>query len=101
GKLLALDSPAGLRARAPGGTLIEVTLDGDAAPVMTLLQANPALNRAAAKGAVLSAYAQRSGEVIADIIRAGEQAGRRPLDIRLAAPSLETLFVSLTGRKLD
>src|SRR6185369_13647877 len=26
GKLLALDSPVGLRARAPGGTLIEVTL---------------------------------------------------------------------------
>jgi ABC-2 type transport system ATP-binding protein len=101
GKLLALDSPAGLRARAPGGTLIEVTLDGDAAPVLASLQANPALNRAAANGAVLSAYAPRAGEVIADIIRAAEQAGRQPLDIRLTPPSLETLFVSLTGRKLD
>ena len=101
GKLLALDSPADLRARAPGGTLIEVTLDGDAAPVLTAVQANPAFNRAAANGAVLSAYAQRAGEVIADLIRTAEQAGRQPLDIRLTPPSLETLFVSLTGRKLD
>ena len=31
GKLLALDTPAGLKARAPGGTLVEITLDGEAA----------------------------------------------------------------------
>jgi ABC-2 type transport system ATP-binding protein len=29
GRLLALDTPAGLKARAPGGTLLEITLDGD------------------------------------------------------------------------
>jgi ABC-2 type transport system ATP-binding protein len=101
GRLLALDSPAGLRARAPGGTLIEVTFDGDAAPVLPALQALPALNRVSADGAELRAYAPRAGEAIADIIRAAEQAGRLPLDIRLTPPSLETLFVSLTGRKLE
>jgi ABC-2 type transport system ATP-binding protein len=101
GKLLALDTPAGLRARAPGGTLIEVTLDGEAAPVLPAVKALPGLNRVSASGAELSAYAQRAGEAIADLIRAAEQAGRLPLDIRLTPPSLETLFVSLTGRKLD
>ena len=30
-----------------------------------------------------------------------EQAGRAPTDIRIVPPSLETLFVSLTGIKLD
>ena len=101
GKLLALDSPAGLRAQAPGGTLIEVTLDGDAEPVLPAVQAMPALSRVSAQGAELSGYARRPGEVIADILRAAERAGRQPLDIRLSPPSLETLFVSLTGRKLD
>ena len=101
GRLLALDSPAGLRARAPGGTLVEVTLDGEAAPLLPRLQAIPALSRITAKGVELSAYAQRAGEAIAEVIRAAEQAGRLPLDIRLTPPSLETLFVSLTGRKLD
>ncbi len=101
GKLLALDTPAGLRSRAPGGTLVEVTLDGDSAPLLPAIQALPGLNRVSASGAKLSAYAQRVGEAIADLIRATEQAGRLPLDIRLTPPSLETLFVSLTGRKLD
>src|ERR1043166_5956185 len=41
GKLLALDSPARLRARAPGGTLVEVTLDGEAMPVLPAVQALP------------------------------------------------------------
>ena len=30
GKLLACDTPDNLRAQAPGGTLVELTLDGDA-----------------------------------------------------------------------
>ena len=101
GKLLALDTPAGLRARAPGGTLIEVTLDGDAAAVLPAVEALPGLSRVSAKGAELRAHAERAGEAIPDIFRAAEQAGRAPLDIRLTPPSLETLFVSLTGRKLD
>ena len=101
GKLLALDTPAGLRARAPGGTLVEVTFDGEAAPLLAPVQAIPGLSRVEATGPKLSAYAQRVGESIAELLRAAEQAGRLPLDIRLTPPSLETLFVSLTGRKLD
>ena len=101
GKLLALDTPAGLKARAPGGTLIEVTLDGDAAPMLSALQALPGLSRPAVKGNELSVYAERAGEAIPGILRAAGQAGRSPTDIRLTPPSLETLFVSLTGRKLD
>jgi ABC-2 type transport system ATP-binding protein len=101
GKLLALDTPAGLRARAPGGTMIEVTLDGEAGPVLPALLSLPALTRTSAKGAEVVAYAERVGEAIPLMLRAAEQAGRLPLDIRLTPPSLETLFVSLTGRKLD
>ena len=101
GKLLALDTPAGLKARAPGGTLIEVTLDGDAAPVLPGIQALPGLSRSSAKGNELQVYAERAGEAIPGILRVAEQAGRAPTDIRIVPPSLETLFVSLTGRKLD
>jgi ABC-2 type transport system ATP-binding protein len=101
GKLLALDTPEGLKARAPGGTLIEVTLDGEAAPLLAAVQALPQLVRVAAWGNEIQGYAERVGEAIPAILRAAEQAGRLPTDIRLAPPSLETLFVSLTGRKLD
>ncbi|NOT08522.1 MAG: ABC transporter ATP-binding protein [Gemmatimonadales bacterium] len=101
GKLLALDSPAGLRAKAPGGTLIEVTLDGEAAPLGPILAGQGALQRTTTSGSTIQAYAERVGEAIPLILRAAERAGRLPTDIRLTPPSLETLFVSLTGRKLD
>jgi len=101
GKLLALDTPAGLKARAPGGTLIQITLDGEASQALSAAESVPGVTKAGAKGAELSMYAERAGETLPAILRAVEQAGRAPLDIRFTPPSLETLFVSLTGRKLE
>ncbi|MGQ0701499.1 MAG: ABC transporter ATP-binding protein, partial [Gemmatimonadales bacterium] len=101
GRLLALDTPAGLRARAPGGTLLEVTFDGPAEPLLTPVQALPGLTGVAVEGQLLRAYTTRVAEGIPSVLRAAEAAGRLPLDIRLTPPSLETLFVALTGRKLE
>ncbi|HME91486.1 MAG TPA: ABC transporter ATP-binding protein [Myxococcaceae bacterium] len=101
GKLLAVDTPQTLKARAPGGTLIELTLDGDAAPAADRARAVPGVSRVELQQAVLRAYSERGGEVIAGLIRAAEQSGRAVRNINLSPPSLETLFISLTGRKLD
>jgi hypothetical protein len=35
------------------------------------------------------------------LIKAAEQAGRAVTHVALSPPSLETLFISLTGRRLD
>ena len=101
GTLLALDTPGDLKARAPGGTLVQLTLDGEAVPVLPEVGPLPGVSRPGAKGNELSVYAERAGEALPGILRAVERAGRAPLDIRLTPPSLETLFVSLTGRKLE
>ena len=101
GKLLALDTPANLKAKAPGGTLIELTLDGDAATALDAARALPGILRAEADGDRLRAFAERGGESIAGLIRAAEQAGRAVANVHFAPPSLETLFVSLTGRRLE
>ena len=101
GKLLALDTPEGLRARAPGGTLIELTLDGAAEPLLAAAGSLAGLSRLDGEGMILRAHAERVAEAIPALLRVAEAAGRIPLDIRLTPPSLETLFVSLTGRKLD
>ena len=101
GRLLALDTPAALKAQAPGGTLIELTLDGDASAAAEGAGASAGVVRVEAQGPVLRAWSPRAGEVVAGLIRAAEQAGRQVRDIHLAPPSLETLFISLTGRKLE
>ncbi len=101
GQLLAVDTPAALKKRAPGGTLIEMTVDGDAAFLAEAGRSLPGVLRAEAAGDVARVYAERGGETVASLVRAAEQHGRAVTDIHLAPPSLETLFISLTGRKLQ
>ena len=100
GTLLALDTPAALRAQAPGATLVELALDGDAEPLVQSAVAVPGVERAEAKGTVLRVFGPRGGEPLPALIALAEGSGRVVKDIQLARPSLETLFISLTGRKL-
>ncbi|MDQ6827976.1 MAG: ATP-binding cassette domain-containing protein [Gemmatimonadota bacterium] len=101
GKLLALDTPNALKSQAPGGTLVELDLDGEAQSSVDDAGKAAGVLRVEANGNTLRVYAERGGEVIPPIIRLVEQRGRTVRDIHLSPPSLETLFISLTGRKLD
>jgi ABC-2 type transport system ATP-binding protein len=98
GKLLALDTPANLKAQAPGDTLIEVAFDGDASKVVA--DNIDGVSKAEARGSLLRVYSRRGGEIIPALIAAGESRGLTVSDIHISRPSLETLFISLTGRKL-
>ena len=101
GKLLALDTPARLKERAPGGTLIELQLDTEAQRLVSAVTTLEGVLRAEAQGTVLRAYSERGGRIISPLIQLVEDAGAHVRNIGLTEPSLETLFVSLTGRKLD
>jgi ABC-2 type transport system ATP-binding protein len=100
GQLLALDTPEALKARAPGGTLVELHLDGDATQAAKAAATVPGVTKADAEDDVLRAYSAQGGRVISPLIDAVAAAGRSVKNIDLAEPSLETLFISLTGRKL-
>jgi ABC-2 type transport system ATP-binding protein len=101
GELLELDTPEALKARAPGGTLVEVTLSGDANGVVADVRTLDGVLRAEAKGPVLRVYSDRGGRIVSPVIQAAEEHGATVTNISLTEPSLETLFVSRTGRKLD
>jgi len=100
GLLLACDTTANLKARAPGGTLIVLTLDGTA-EVVVGADRLPGVLRTEVEGRALRVFAERPGESIPALIRQAEAAGRQVTDIHLSPPSLETLFVSMTGRTLQ
>ena len=100
GKLLALDTPARLKERAPGGTLVILTLDGDATDAAERARRINGVERVESEATTMRAFASRGGELIPALIRASEEAGRIVTDITLREPSLETLFISLTGRRL-
>jgi ABC-2 type transport system ATP-binding protein len=104
GKLLAIDSPEALKARAPGGTMIELVLDGSGEALMRDIRAVPGVSSAEAKSEhgsnSVRVYSDRGGEVIAALVTIATAHARAIRDIHLAPPSLETLFISLTGRQL-
>ncbi|HSY52756.1 MAG TPA: ABC transporter ATP-binding protein [Thermoanaerobaculia bacterium] len=100
GKLLALDTPAALKAQAPGDTVVEVTFDADASAAADIARAMDGVSKAEARGPLLRVFSKRGGELIPALIDAGEAQGRVVRDIHLSRPSLETLFITLTGRKL-
>ena len=92
-----------LRARsieAPGGTLIELVLDGERNAARRDRRDNDGVSRVEANDGLLRVHSSRGGELLPALIEAAETAGRAVKDIHLLQPSLETLFVSLTGRKL-
>jgi ABC-2 type transport system ATP-binding protein len=101
GKLLALDTPARLKAQAPGETIVDVTFDADASAIAGAAGALEGVSKAEARGPLLRVFSRRGGEIIPALIAAGEANGRVVRDIHLSRPSLETLFISLTGRKLS
>jgi ABC-2 type transport system ATP-binding protein len=101
GKLLALDTPGRLKERAPGGTLIELDTDGDPVRVTERVSTLEGVLRAQAQNHMLRVYSNRGGRIISPLIQIVEDAGLHVRNIGLTEPSLETLFVSLTGRKLD
>jgi len=101
GRVLALDSPAALKAKAPGGTMIELSVTGEAASVEPLARAVAGVERVEAKNGTLRAYAARGAEAAADLLRVAERGGQRVTGLHIAPPSLETLFIELTGRRLQ
>ena len=101
GVLLALDAPAALKARAPGGTLVEIALDGDARDTAERVRALPGVDRAEGRDELLRVYLERPAERLGELIRLAEAAGRRVTRIHFEPPSLETLFIMLTGRRLQ
>ncbi len=101
GRLLAVDTPAGLKARAPGGTLIELALDEPANGTADAVRAVRGIERVETDGDTLRVYASGGSAAVAPLLAVLNAEGRQVRSIQLAEPSLETLFISLTGRRLD
>lgn len=101
GQLLELDTPQALKARAPGGTLVEISLAGNIDGIAETAKSVDGVLRAETQGSLLRVYSDRGGRVISPLIQLAEERGTTVTNISLTEPSLETLFVSRTGRKLD
>jgi ABC-2 type transport system ATP-binding protein len=100
GKVLALDSPERLKSTVGANTRIELALrsnDGTAALAETL-RALPQVKSVEPIGNGLRLFAQGVDGLLPQVMRAAHDYGLR--DISINEPSLETVFIRLTGRDL-
>jgi ABC-2 type transport system ATP-binding protein len=99
GQLIALGTPRELVQRSGKGTRLEVRL---AKPVPTerLKQLEAVLDCHVTNGTYFL-HAQPPAQAVASLIRFLESEGNALLDLHIAQPSLEDVFVDLTGRRME
>jgi ABC-2 type transport system ATP-binding protein len=101
GKVLALDSPADLKRSIGADTIVSVRTTGDADRLGELLAAEIAgVTRTRAADGKLELHVQGGDRLVPRIVLAAEHGGFDLLDVSVAEPSLETVFINLTGREL-
>ncbi len=100
GKLLAQDTPEILKSTLGAQTIFELKLRRleDTASLLQTIQALPQVGSAEATADGVRVFAQGTEGLLPQIVQAASPLGLRDLSIN--EPSLETVFIRLTGRDL-
>jgi ABC-2 type transport system ATP-binding protein len=101
GKVLALDTPAKLKQGVGADTIVTIKSSGDSGALATALTENVVgvTNSRAIEGGV-ELHVQAGERLVPRIVTAAEGAGFPVVDLSVAEPSLETVFINLTGKEL-
>jgi ABC-2 type transport system ATP-binding protein len=101
GKVLALDTPARLKQGVGADTIVTIKATGDSGALAAALTEHVVgvTNSRAIEGGV-ELHVQAGERLVPRIVTAAEGAGFPVVDLSVAEPSLETVFINLTGKEL-
>jgi ABC-type multidrug transport system ATPase subunit len=98
GQVLACDTVDGLKATAGTDTVLTVRYDGPVPDIEGLTdRAN--ISRVEVDGTQIRVFAQDADGLLGELVNAGSAAGRTVRDASTLRPSLESVFLTLTGRE--
>ncbi len=101
GRILALDTPGSLKRSIGADTIVTVSADGRLDELATLLEARvPGVTHAKRVDSTVQLGVKGSHGVLPAVVIAAEQGGFTVTDLSLAEPTLETVFINLTGKEL-
>jgi ABC-2 type transport system ATP-binding protein len=101
GRLLALDTPRALKASVDADSVVTVSADGDLTALGALLrQRIPGVHNTREVDGSLRVELRGTSGVLPAIVNASEHGGFRVRDLSIAEPTLETVFINLTGKDL-
>jgi ABC-2 type transport system ATP-binding protein len=101
GKILALDTPSALKRSVGADTIVTVKADGDSealATAFTKLIEGVTRTRSVDGGVEL--HVQGADRLVPRVVAAAETAGFSLADLSVTEPTLETVFIGLTGKDL-
>ena len=101
GRILALDTPAALKQSVGADTVVTVKTTGDTAKLAELLTADiGGVARSRLTDGGVQLHMQGNDRLVPRIVLAAERGGFDLVDVSIAEPSLETVFINLTGKEL-
>jgi len=101
GRILALDTPAALKRSVGADTIVTVKASGDTARLAEAFEAQlEGLTRTRALPDGVELQIRGSDRLVPRIVEAAENAGFSLADLSVAEPTLETVFIGLTGKEL-
>ena len=101
GKILALGTPAALKQSVGADTVVTVKTTGDAGQLAELLTRDVAgVTRTRQVDGGVELHMQGSDRLVPRIVLAAERGGFDLVDLSISEPSLETVFINLTGKEL-
>jgi ABC-2 type transport system ATP-binding protein len=100
GRILALDQPAGLKRSLGVDTVVTIQAEGDGDDLADALRGLQGATGAQVVDGAVRLYVDGGDGLLPRVIAAAERAGHAVRDLRLEEPTLETVFITLTGREL-
>ncbi|WP_280721598.1 ATP-binding cassette domain-containing protein [Kitasatospora sp. MAA4] len=103
GRVLALDTPAALKQGVGADTVVSVQADGDPAALAELLTreiTGVTQSRLTGAGVELQVKGGGANRLLPRVLSAAEAGGFAVADLSVAEATLETVFISLTGKEL-
>jgi ABC-2 type transport system ATP-binding protein len=101
GKILALDTPAALKQSINADTVVTVKATGDTDQLAGLLAREvEGVTRTRRVDGGLELHVQGGDRLVPRVVTAAERGGFDLVDLSVSEPSLETVFINLTGKEL-
>lgn len=101
GQILALDSPAALKRSVGADTIATVKATGDpGALAQRLTEDVEGVERTRIVDGGVELHVSGADRLVPRIVAVAERGGFELVDLRIAEPTLETVFINLTGKEL-
>jgi len=101
GRILALDHAEGLKASVGADTIVTISAEGELGPLAALLQREvPGATDVHHGDGTIQLGVQGAQGILPAVLGTAEQGGFVVTDLSITEPTLETVFIKLTGKEL-